>query len=281
MQSVTAPRLCALRADHLPLAVKLSSALGWPYREADWRFALELGHGVALEAEGRLLGTALWWAYGQRHASFGMIIVAAEMQGRGLGRALTEALLAEAGDRSIILNSTAEGERLYAAQGFLPCGRIFQHQAVFADAAPAPAPAGLRPFRPGDTDQVLSLDSDACGSNRSVLLKALIHVGELWVVDRGQGLEGYACLREFGRGLVIGPVVTSSQEDARGLIAALAARHGGRFVRVDVTQQSGLSPWLEAIGLPRVGEALSMLRGPRATTRGTARLHALSNQSFG
>ena len=276
-----APRLCALRADHLPQAVKLSSALGWPYREADWRFALELGHGIALESQGRLLGTALWWAYGERHASFGMIIVAAEMQGRGLGRALTEALLAAAGDRSIILNSTVEGERLYAAQGFVPYGRIFQHQAVLANAGLTPAPAGLRPFRHADADQVLGLDSDASGTDRSVLLKSLIKLGELWVVDRGQGIEGYACLREFGRGLVIGPVVTSSDEDARALIATLAAGHGGRFVRVDVTQQSGLSPWLAAIGLPRVGEALSMVRGPRASTRGNAHLHALSNQSFG
>ena len=34
-----------LRRDHIAHAVSLSSALGWPYREEDWRFAFELGVG--------------------------------------------------------------------------------------------------------------------------------------------------------------------------------------------------------------------------------------------
>src|SRR5579864_5961487 len=32
----------ALRADHLPQALELSSALDWPYRLEDWEFALSL-----------------------------------------------------------------------------------------------------------------------------------------------------------------------------------------------------------------------------------------------
>ena len=46
------PRLTALRAEHLPDAARQSAALGWPYREADWRFAFELGSGFAVEADG-------------------------------------------------------------------------------------------------------------------------------------------------------------------------------------------------------------------------------------
>ena len=51
------PQLIALREAHLPDAVKQSAALGWPYREADWRFAFELGQGFAAEADGRLVAT--------------------------------------------------------------------------------------------------------------------------------------------------------------------------------------------------------------------------------
>jgi hypothetical protein len=31
--------MTALRADHIPQAVSLSAALGWPYREEDWQGA--------------------------------------------------------------------------------------------------------------------------------------------------------------------------------------------------------------------------------------------------
>ena len=64
-----------LRTEHLPQALELSQALRWPYRLEDWVFAHQLGRGFAVEIEGRLAGTALWWPYGDRHASAGMVSV--------------------------------------------------------------------------------------------------------------------------------------------------------------------------------------------------------------
>ena len=122
--------MTALRADHIPQAVSLSAALGWPYREEDWRFAFELGHGVAVETDGGLAATALWWPYEKSFASIGMIIVAPALQGRGIGRMLMDELLRQADGRAIVLNSTREGYRLYERLGFVPCGQVNQHQAV-------------------------------------------------------------------------------------------------------------------------------------------------------
>ena len=124
--------MTALRADHIPQAVSLSAALGWPYRAEDWRFAFELGHGVAVETDGGLAATALWWPYEKAFASFGMIIVTPALQGRGIGRLLMDELLRQADGRAIVLNSTREGYRLYERLGFVPCGQVNQHQAVFA-----------------------------------------------------------------------------------------------------------------------------------------------------
>ncbi|MEP6773428.1 MAG: GNAT family N-acetyltransferase, partial [Polaromonas sp.] len=257
-----APRLTALRANHLPYAAALSLALAWPYREADWRFAFELGSGIAAEVDGRLVGTALWWPYGETHASLGMVIVAAEMQGRGLGRALMGALLNEAGDRTLILNSTQEGLRLYTQLGFVPVGQVFQHQAVLpADPLLATKAIGIRPMQAGDDEAVRRLDLTATGMDRTPLLDALFKAGPVIVADHGTGVQGYACVREFGRGIVIGPVIAHNAADATALIATLASRHRGGFVRVDVTEDSGLSPWLTSIGLPRVGHVESMVRG--------------------
>src|SRR3954470_15933839 len=94
---------------HLQGALKLSQEMSWPYRIEDWDFALQLGHGFVLQRAGVVIGTAVWWAYGETHASAGMIIVAKAAQGRGYGGRLIDALLAAAHPRTIVLNSTAEG----------------------------------------------------------------------------------------------------------------------------------------------------------------------------
>ena len=113
------------------------------------------------------------------------------------------------------------------------------------------------------------------------LVDALLASGDLVVAERDGRVTGYACTRTWGRGIVIGPVVAAGGDDARLLIAALAARHVGAFVRIDVTLASGLSPWLESIGLPRVGQVLTMALGRQPPASAEATLFALSNQSLG
>ena len=158
-----------LRADHLPQAVSLSAALGWPYREEDWRFAFELGHGVVVETDGGLAATALWWPYGETFASFGMIIVAPALQGRGIGRLLMDELLRQAEGRAIVLNSTREGYRLYERLGFVPCGQVNQHQAVLSAASPE-SPAGaterLAKESPAGTTERLGREPPAGATER-------------------------------------------------------------------------------------------------------------------
>ena len=51
--------------------------MSWPYRLEDWALALELGQGFVLHSAGMVIGTAAWWAYGEAHASAGMIVVVA------------------------------------------------------------------------------------------------------------------------------------------------------------------------------------------------------------
>ena len=113
---------------HLEGALKLSQEMSWPYLLKDWEFALQLGRGFVVTSAGAVVGTALWWPYGETHASAGMIIVSKTVQGRGYGARLMDALLAAARPRIITLNSTAEGMALYQRRGFVPIGIIHQHQ---------------------------------------------------------------------------------------------------------------------------------------------------------
>ena len=275
-------RFTALREDHLSQALSLSAALGWPYRDEDWRFAFALGHGVAVETDGTLAATALWWPYENAFASFGMIIVAPALQGRGIGRMLMDELLRQADGRAIVLNSTREGHPLYERLGFIPYGQVHQHQAVLA-AAPTQSQVNgaVRPLRAQDIKPIRELDRRASGMGRDRLLDALFAVGKVVVVERDGCLKGYACVRAFGRGVVVGPVVAADTIDAKALIATLAADYCGTFVRIDVPAASGLSPWLEQIGLPHVDGVVSMVRGKRPTRAADATLYALSNQSLG
>lgn len=266
---------------HLPEALALSQALQWPYRAEDWRFAVELGRGFAVERDGKLAGTALWWPYGDDHASTGMIIVSANAQRQGIGARLMDALLADAADRTIILVSTLEGETLYRRLGFTPHDMVQQRQAVLA-AAPAIDPnVPLRAAEPRDRAALERLDQSASGMDRRHLLEAVFGIADTLVVERGGQVMGYGCVRRWGRGYVIGPVAAHDARDAKALIAALAARHVGDFVRIDVMDTGGLGPWLDTIGLPLTSTGVSMSRGKAPQGDPGVTLYALANQSLG
>ena len=276
-----ARRLTTLTAAHLSQALMLSEALSWPYRQEDWQFALWLGHGLAVEVDGRLCATALWWLYDAAFASCGMIIVSPALQHQGIGSLLMEELLRRTPGRTIILRSTREGRRLYERMGFLPHGQVNQHQGILA-AAPATTPAaGIRPFRAPDLPAVCQLDRRASGMGRAGLLEALVARGSMLVMERSGVISGYACSRRWGRGVVIGPVVAGATADAKALIEAFLPSQVGNFVRIDVPETSGLSPWLVAVGLSRVDQVTSMLRGDPLRASEDAMLFALSSQSMG
>lgn len=268
-----------MRAEHLSQAHGLSRALQWPYRLEDWAFALNLGEGLVVEREGRLLGTALWWPYGDDFASVGMVIVAPEARRQGIGGMLMEALLARTGDRRVVLNSTQDGFPLYLRLGFEAFGAVHQHQAVLAKAPEHDD--FIRPFTPDDRQALLALDRAGSGMERGALIDALSAVGQISVLERDGLVQAYGALRVWGRGVVIGPVVARHQADAKAMIATLAAGCQGQFTRIDVTLSSGLSPWLESIGLPRVDEVVAMAKGSTPAPTDGAAVFALSNQSLG
>ena len=264
---------------HLEGALKLSREMSWPYRLEDWDFALQLGQGFVLESSGAVIGTALWWPYGESHASAGMIIVANAAQGRGHGARLMDALLAAALPRTIVLNSTAEGMALYQRRGFACVGVVHQHQGIPTQRHEAP-PRLVREMARADVEAIARLDREATGWPRRQLLERLVEVGDGYLLLRDGEPRGYAISRLFGRGHVIGPVVAENPSDARALIEAALARLGRVFVRVDISATRQLGEWLEGIGLQQVGDATTMVLGTQVAWAGPARMFALANQSF-
>lgn len=273
-----------LQAEDLTAATGLSAALGWPYRPEDWAFAHRLGRGFALKLDGRLVGTAMGWDYGADFATVGMIIVDAALRGLGLGARLVDALIDQAGSRSIVLNATSDGLELYRRRGFVGIGTTCQHQGLLAAAGTEPCEAGLTvsPARDADWQALIALDGKAAGMPRDVLLNALAVQGKAIVLrGRDGALLGYAISRQFGRGHVIGPVVAPDLAAAKTLITEAVKGLEHCFVRVDTPARSGLGSWLERSGLPLVDKVEAMVRGPLPTTTPSARIFALCSQSLG
>ncbi|WP_213881660.1 GNAT family N-acetyltransferase [Pseudomonas sp. dw_358] len=245
----------------LPEAYALSQKLSWPHRLEDWQMMLRLSHGVVFEEGGRVIGTAFCCVQGG-WSTIGLVIIADEYQGRGLGRQLMNAALALSGDAVATLTATAEGAPLYEKLGFVACGQLVQHHAVLAGDYEAPAHPYVRGLRDDEIDAAVALAETASGFKRDAVLAELLAISERVHVTEAEGeLTGLAILRSFGRGMMIGPVIARDPAHAHDLIESLLGYCAGRFVRLDVTLDSGLSPWLSALGLVNVGEPVQMARG--------------------
>jgi hypothetical protein len=119
----------------------------------------------------------------------------------------------------------------------------------------------LRPLGRNDAKALVALDTRAAGMPRDAMLRQLLDEGETLVLARGDEAVGFAIVRRFGRGHVIGPVVAPDLSGAQALIGHWCSRYAGKFLRLDVDAASGLPEWLEAQGLPRVGTVTTMVRG--------------------
>lgn len=262
---------------------ELSRVVGWPHRVEDWEMVISLGHGVVATLGEDIVGTALWWPYGEAHATLGMIIVSPERQGGGIGKKLMNAVFEQAEGRSLMLNATVAGEPLYARCGFVRHGGAAQYHGQPA-ATPAPEPAAgdrLRPMVPADLPLLERLDLQATGLSRGHVLATLIGCGEGVVLERGGEPVGFSILRRFGRGFVVGPVVAPGSAEARLLIAHWLHERQGQFLRVDLPAGSGLEDWLTERGLKHAGPVTGMVRGTPPVAPGPARLYALVNQALG
>lgn len=276
--------LVAFDESHLDGAVLLSREAGWPHRREDWAMLLALSHGfVALQGD-VVVGTAMLTPFGETCATVNMVIVAASMRGRGLGRKLMDAALQACGARECRLTATADGLPLYEKLGFSATHEIRQHQGV-----PTPLPAdamndaieldwvGSESF-----PAVAALDLEAQGMDRRPLLRLLAEAGRTVVLREAGRIVGYAALRPFGRGEVIGPVVANTVEQAQSLLSFVIASRPGAFLRVDTAEWHELSPWLSARGLVGVGGGIAMRRNPvDRPPIGPVKPFALASQALG
>lgn len=277
-------------AADVPAGHRLSSAVRWPHKPDDWRFLSRQGQGfVALDGD-EVVGTALYWQYGESGGSLGMVIVSPDQQGRGIGRELMERMLDALGSRMTVLHATPAGQPLYEKLGFTAVGKIDQHQGAARRPPLMELPPGerLRPLGVNDPERLIALASRASDLDRGRILPALLEVADGIALEHDGELLGFSLFRRFGRGFVIGPVVTSrkggealARQRAKAMIVHWLTLHEGRFVRIDTPADSGLTDWLAPLGLERVDTVVKMARNGAPRNDDDFRQFAIINQAIG
>ncbi len=273
-----------MTANDLPAAHKLSLSARWPHRLEDWKFIHELGEGIVAEDASGVVGTVMCWLHGPDYASLGMTIVSPDHQHKGIATELVSRILKHIGDRTTLLNTTANGLPLFESFGFVWSGWGHRHQGSVFRTPFLPLGAGerIRPISPRDEAALADMASRSTGMPRATVIKHLLAVADVVAIDRYGELIAFAALRKFGLGYVIGPVVAPDADRAKALIAHWAGTQAGSFVRVDVPEGSGLSHWLTEMGLVQVDETvISMTRGEPPRPEPSVTRFALLSHSLG
>ena len=301
------PPVRRLRPDDLRHCVRLSVDRGWLPEKAKWSLLLEVSEVFGIDApdggddgdgtdggDGALAGAVVLTRYGADLASVGMMLVAARYGRMGLGRALMEHLLAEAGDATVTLFATDLGKPLYDKLGFRTIRRSaaftgpfradpFRADPFRADpfrAEPAVTAATAdnskmrtRPAAAADMASIIDVDKAAFGADRSRLLRRLpAFAGQLLVLETGRGIAGFAAAWQNHTSTVIGPVVAPDGAAARRLIGDLAAGIRGQ-VRLDLDpDRPELPAWAVRHGLQPAGLNAVMAYGDRPPPGDPARL---------
>jgi predicted N-acetyltransferase YhbS len=272
-----------MTAEDLAASHALSVEAQWPHRAEDWDLMLSVGFGVVAERDGKIVGTTMAWPYGDAAATLGMVIVSQACRGAGVGRKLMNAVMARLGERTILLNATVDGTPLYRKLGYEPVGSIHQHQGAAFSVPIARLRKGerIRPLGASDAAAVIDLDRRATGLERAELMTALLKSGQGVILDRGGEAAGFALFRRFGRGYAVGPVVSPDRDGAKALISHWLGSNAGMFLRVDTPGDSGLSAWLEEMGLKEVDRVTTMMRGHAPARGDGAAPYAIVSQAFG
>lgn len=226
-----------MHATDIPGAMALIRPQRWNQVESDWLRFLELeplgcfvasqGGVVVATTTTELFGPVGW---------IGMVTVAGEMRGGGIGRAMMDraiAYLRAAGARTIKLDATPMGKPLYERMGFVAEYRNERHERQGEELSSA----GVVQAGPGTAlwQAALALDQAAYHVDRSRML-ALLARGwpELAAVHvRDGAVDGYVVGRHGSAYEHLGPMVAKNADAAEQLLRWGLARSAGRRAIID------------------------------------------------
>jgi hypothetical protein len=240
---VTASIEHVLGPQHLAGCCALSKAANWNQNEADWRLMLELGQGLGLSlADGTLIASTLVLPYGN-FAWISMVLVHPAHRRQGHASHLLRVAISDLRSMGLtpILDATPAGREVYRQEGFRDAWTFKRFHLTRALRVSGNAQAIT------DWAQLLPLDAEAFGGDRSALLRSL--AGRLPQSALAIEANGFVLGREGREARQIGPLVARDEATAMALLqSALAAVTAPLYVDV-VDHAPKVQQWLLAHGL--------------------------------
>ena len=215
---------------------------------------------IVAEADGQIVATGVGTANGPV-GWIGTIFIAPDRRGRGLGRAITQAIidrLESAGCRSLALVATTEGRQLYERMGFEVHSRYHILQAI--GLSPGGGTDGVRAFDGNDLPAIERLDRAGTGEDRSHAIRRFASADTTRVATGDDGeVEGYVLRAPWGGGATI---ARTTEAALRILTARRRAAGPEGRVRLGLLDENadGLARLMD-VGLRLTWSAPRMLRG--------------------
>jgi GNAT superfamily N-acetyltransferase len=257
----------------LAFADSLRALAGWNQTLADWRrfLVLEPEGCFVAEFDGAPAGTATTIRYGNRIGWIGMVLVHPEKRRLGIGRALLNhsiSYLKGRGVRSIKLDATLLGQKLYETMGFVPEWTLTRWRGRLEAVR-------LKFLPPVGVPKIASLDAAVFGADRSRLLERLAADGESAAYER----EGFAMLRRGARAWYLGPVVAKHCGVAFEVMDTLLMP--GEFI-VDIPDRNDYAAdWARSKWFKPERQLTRMRLGPEIRARSPETLYAIAAPEVG
>lgn len=250
-----------MRANDLEPAMALAGSRGWTVFEPEWELLLSLGRGFVVTDEHGLVATITAITRGDV-CVLGMLLVREDHERRGIGTAMMRHAIASVPARTYALVATSMGEPVYQRLGFRPVSPIVQMRADHVtDAGPASA---ARAAKEHDLALMSALDGQAKGWSRSDVLARVVAMSNCTLVA-GPGndrLDGFAAIRDYGAGSLVGPIVARGDAVAIDLLASACATASGPVTLQLDAQHEALVQWSIDRGFRATGSLTWMLHGP-------------------
>jgi ribosomal protein S18 acetylase RimI-like enzyme len=273
MAAIEALVQAALTPADVPRALALSNRVGWNQTADDWHLFIACGRTLGLfDGEAGLVATAAVLPYDNGFGYISMVIVDPAWRRRGLAQRLmgecVDALRRER--RAALLDATPAGALVYRGLGFVELATMERWEGEGGTVAEIGRAAVRLP--PNEFDRLIAADATAFGSPRRFLLEDFLRRdGTLaWVHD-----DGFLVMRQGRRAMQIGPLIASSDEAARVLLATAITAARGRVFLDLFTPWRDLAALLEASGFVRQRPFVRMTLD-RATLPGDPRRLAIA-----
>ena len=281
-----------LSPSDIPAAMKLKNMAGWNQTESDWRRLLEaepVGCFAASAGE-RVIATTTVITYGKALAWIGMVLVDPEYRRRGIATSLMRRALGYLRGlevRTVKLDATPAGRKVYEGLGFQEESLVERWQGRIRPVI-APAAESLTVREAIDEQgaaDIISLDGEAFGADRSRLLRSLLAesiVSPLTVLAAGGEVRGYALAREGTNACYLGPIVARDANAASALLDRLLAKLEGKEAFADLnTAFDGGREMLASRGMTKQRDLIRMRRGEESSAGTSPLVFAIAGPEIG